>query len=258
MGEMTFWPNFKDMSKILPTKPKKMPGRPRKKRIKASHERGSSSRVSKIGLGMTCQNCYKIGLNKTSCKDAKVVKLKKQPLKKGRPKKTHNPCDGEPNVADGSHTFAVGGLSNVNKADGARAGGAGPATPEITRCTYVTFMKYDPQPFKGTEGTVGLCQRFEKLESVFRISDCKEGISEICNYYSPWSCIDLEEWKDCFHVLMLLNGGAVYSVASKNIRGDVTSSRPTSIDELVRMAYQLMGQIIQDKTNEVSEGEKRK
>ncbi|GKF80124.1 hypothetical protein Tco_0238726 [Tanacetum coccineum] len=50
-------------------------------------------------------------------------------------------------------------------ADGARAGGAGPATPEITRCTYVTFMKYDPQPFKGTEGTVGLCQRFEKLES---------------------------------------------------------------------------------------------
>ncbi|GJT87547.1 putative reverse transcriptase domain-containing protein [Tanacetum coccineum] len=45
---------------------------------------------------------------------------------------------------------------------------------------------------------------------------------------------------------------------SKNIRGDVTSSRPTSIDEAVRMAYQLMGQIIQDKTDEVSEGEKRK
>ncbi|GKC45754.1 putative reverse transcriptase domain-containing protein, partial [Tanacetum coccineum] len=43
----------------------------------------------------------------------------------------------------------------------------------------------------------------------------------------------------------------------KNIRGDVTSSRPTSIDEAVRTAYQLMGQIIQDKTNEVYEGEKR-
>ncbi|GJS01518.1 putative reverse transcriptase domain-containing protein [Tanacetum coccineum] len=45
---------------------------------------------------------------------------------------------------------------------------------------------------------------------------------------------------------------------SKNIRGDVTSSRPAGIDEAVRMAYQLMGQIIQDKTDEVSEGEKRK
>nr|GEY10924.1 hypothetical protein [Tanacetum cinerariifolium] len=45
---------------------------------------------------------------------------------------------------------------------------------------------------------------------------------------------------------------------SKNIRGDVTSSRPAGIDEAIRMAYQLMGQIIQDKTDEVSEGEKRK
>ncbi|GKF68987.1 hypothetical protein Tco_0198666, partial [Tanacetum coccineum] len=41
-------------------------------------------------------------------------------------------------------------------AGGARAGGARPATPEITRCTYVTFMKCDPQPFKGTEGAMGL------------------------------------------------------------------------------------------------------
>ncbi|GJY11417.1 hypothetical protein Tco_0379602, partial [Tanacetum coccineum] len=34
-------------------------------------------------------------------------------------------------------------------AGGARVGGAGPAAPEITVCTYVTFMKCDPQPFKG-------------------------------------------------------------------------------------------------------------
>ncbi|GKB66813.1 hypothetical protein Tco_0928225 [Tanacetum coccineum] len=31
---------------------------------------------------------------------------------------------------------------------GAGAGGAGPAALEITGCTYVTFMKCDPQPFK--------------------------------------------------------------------------------------------------------------
>ncbi|GKF98212.1 hypothetical protein Tco_0296995, partial [Tanacetum coccineum] len=36
-------------------------------------------------------------------------------------------------------------------AGGAEVGAAGPATPEITGCTYVTFMKCDPQPFKGTE-----------------------------------------------------------------------------------------------------------
>ncbi|GKC11983.1 hypothetical protein Tco_1008765, partial [Tanacetum coccineum] len=59
-------------------------------------------------------------------------------------------------------------------ASGAGVGGAGPTAPEITGYTYITFMKCDPQPFKGTKGAMGLCQWFEKLESVFRISDCKE------------------------------------------------------------------------------------
>ncbi|GKG30662.1 hypothetical protein Tco_0423150, partial [Tanacetum coccineum] len=48
-------------------------------------------------------------------------------------------------------------------AGGAGVSGAGATAPKITRCTYVTFMKCDPQPFKGTEGAVGLCQWFEKL-----------------------------------------------------------------------------------------------
>ncbi|GKG05213.1 hypothetical protein Tco_0325299, partial [Tanacetum coccineum] len=68
---------------------------------------------------------------------------------------------------------AGGGASGAG-ASGAGAGGARPAALEISGCTYITFMKCDPQPFKGTEGAVGLCQWFEKLESVFRISDCKE------------------------------------------------------------------------------------
>ncbi|GKC32396.1 hypothetical protein Tco_1039690, partial [Tanacetum coccineum] len=37
-------------------------------------------------------------------------------------------------------------------ADGAGVGGTGPTAPEITGCAYITFMKCDPQPFKGTEG----------------------------------------------------------------------------------------------------------
>ncbi|GJZ07328.1 putative reverse transcriptase domain-containing protein [Tanacetum coccineum] len=69
---------------------------------------------------------------------------------------------------------ASGGEAGGAGAGGVGAGGARPAAPKITRCTYVTFMKCDLQPFKGTEGAMGLCQWFEKLESVFRISDCKE------------------------------------------------------------------------------------
>ncbi|GJZ98874.1 hypothetical protein Tco_0671327 [Tanacetum coccineum] len=43
------------------------------------------------------------------------------------------------------------------RAGGAGVGGAGPTVPEITRCTYITFMKCDTHPFKGTKGAVGLC-----------------------------------------------------------------------------------------------------
>ncbi|GJT06848.1 putative reverse transcriptase domain-containing protein [Tanacetum coccineum] len=221
---------------------------------------------------------------------------------------------------------AGGGGAGGAGASGAGAGGAGaggvrPVAPEITRCTYVIFMKCDPQPFKGTEGAVGLCQWFEKLESVFRISDCKErdkvkfatatlqghaltwwngriasmGIDaangtlwtevrkQMTKEFCPRSVLqrleqelynlklkgtDIDGYTNQFHELALLCPRMVEPEQvkveqyihwlSKNIRVDVTSSRPTSIDEAVRMAYQLMGQIIQDKTDEVSESEKRK
>ncbi|GKC27945.1 hypothetical protein Tco_1035239 [Tanacetum coccineum] len=70
--------------------------------------------------------------------------------------------------ADGAGASGAG--AGGAEAGGARAGGAEPAAPKITGCTYVTFMKCDPQPFKGTEGAVRLCQWFEKLESNGRIA----------------------------------------------------------------------------------------
>ncbi|GKB81871.1 putative reverse transcriptase domain-containing protein [Tanacetum coccineum] len=162
---------------------------------------------------------------------------------------------------------AGGNGAGGDGAGGARAGGAGPAAPKITGCTY-----------------------FEKLESVFRISDCKERdkvkfatatlkghaltwwngrIASMGIYAAngtPWTKLkgtDIDGYTNRFHELALLCPRMVEPEQvkveqyirglSKNIRGDVTSSRPISIDEAVRMAYQLMGQIIQDNTDEVSE-----
>ncbi|GJX64614.1 reverse transcriptase domain-containing protein [Tanacetum coccineum] len=39
-------------------------------------------------------------------------------------------------------------------------------------CTYTDFLKCQPLNFKGTEGVVGLSQWFERMESVFHISNC--------------------------------------------------------------------------------------
>ncbi|GJR66768.1 putative reverse transcriptase domain-containing protein [Tanacetum coccineum] len=140
-------------------------------------------------------------------------------------------------------------------AGGAGVGGAGPAAPEITGCTYITFMKCDPQPFKGTKGAVGLCQWFEKLESVFQISDCKER-DKVKFSTATLQGRALTWWNGRIDSMGI--DAANGNPWTENIHGDVTSSRPAGIDEAVRMAYQLMGQIIQDKTDEASEGEKRK
>nr|GEV08946.1 hypothetical protein [Tanacetum cinerariifolium] len=50
---------------------------------------------------------------------------------------------------------------------------SGPRLAQVVReCTYPDFLKCQPLNFKGTEGVVGLTQWFEKMESVFNISNC--------------------------------------------------------------------------------------
>ncbi|GKB97366.1 hypothetical protein Tco_0983503, partial [Tanacetum coccineum] len=161
-----------------------------------------------------------------------------------------------------------GGAGGVG-AGGAEAGGARPAAPEITW--------------------------FEKLESVFQISDCKERDKvkfstatlqgRVLTWWNgriasmgidatngtPWT--EVRKWMTeefCPRsVLQRLEQELLVEPEhvkveqyihglSNNKRSDVTSSRPTGIDDVVRVAYQLMGQIIQDKTDEVSKDEKRK
>ncbi|GJY36702.1 putative reverse transcriptase domain-containing protein [Tanacetum coccineum] len=153
---------------------------------------------------------------------------------------------------------AGGGGAGGAGAGGAVVGGAEPASPEITGCTYW----------------------FEKLESVFQINDCKERDKVKFATATLQGCA-LTWWNERISSMGIdaTNGTPWTKLAllfsrmvepeqvkveqyirglSKNIRDDVTSSRPTGIHEAVRMAYQLMGQIIQDKTDEVSKGEKRK
>ncbi|GKA70443.1 putative reverse transcriptase domain-containing protein [Tanacetum coccineum] len=60
-----------------------------------------------------------------------------------------------------------GGNGNPNENDrGAR--------PVARECTYQDFMKCQPLNFKGTEGVFGLIRWFEKMETVFHISNCLE------------------------------------------------------------------------------------
>nr|GEU64474.1 hypothetical protein [Tanacetum cinerariifolium] len=62
---------------------------------------------------------------------------------------------------------------NTNGDDNHVSGTCAKRTERVTReCTYPDFMKCKPLNFKGTEGVVELTQWFEKMETVFCISNC--------------------------------------------------------------------------------------
>nr|GEZ33298.1 hypothetical protein [Tanacetum cinerariifolium] len=62
---------------------------------------------------------------------------------------------------------------NTNGNDNHNSGTGARRTERVTReCTYPDFMTCKPLNFKGTEGVVELTQWFEKMETVFRISNC--------------------------------------------------------------------------------------
>nr|GFC83633.1 reverse transcriptase domain-containing protein [Tanacetum cinerariifolium] len=130
-----------------------------------------------------------------------------------------------------SGSGGAGGSGGIGgNADGTSVRGAGPTVPELTGCTYTTFIKCVPLPFNGTEGTVGM---------------------------------DIDGYTNRFQELALLCPGMVELEAVKveqylrgltnSIHGDVTSSQPATINDAVRLAYQLARQLIQDKADEATE-----
>nr|GEV38243.1 hypothetical protein [Tanacetum cinerariifolium] len=57
--------------------------------------------------------------------------------------------------------------------NGYGSNGSGPRLAQAVReCTYLYFLKCQPLNFKGIEGVIELTQWFEKMESVFNISNC--------------------------------------------------------------------------------------
>ncbi|GJY70219.1 hypothetical protein Tco_0473922 [Tanacetum coccineum] len=61
--------------------------------------------------------------------------------------------------------------SRVRNGDDNNSSGPRP-TQAIRECSYSEFLKCKPLDFKGTEGVVRLTRWFEKMESVFSISNC--------------------------------------------------------------------------------------
>nr|GEU58365.1 hypothetical protein [Tanacetum cinerariifolium] len=108
----------------------------------------------------------------------------------------------------------------------------------ITReCTYQDFMRCQPLYFKGTEGVVELTQWFERMETVFRISNCLAK-----NQIKFATCIllagALTNWPTCpkesDRVERYICG------LPETIHGSVAASKPKTMQEATEMATGLM------------------
>ncbi|GJT12163.1 putative reverse transcriptase domain-containing protein, partial [Tanacetum coccineum] len=81
---------------------------------------------------------------------------------------SQNGSDGDnENGGDGNGGNGNGGNGNPNENNR-------DARPVARECTYQDFKKCQPLNFKGTKGVVGLIKWFEKMETIFHISNCPE------------------------------------------------------------------------------------
>ncbi|GKA85123.1 putative reverse transcriptase domain-containing protein [Tanacetum coccineum] len=174
------------------------------------------------------------------------------------------------------------------------ASGFGPARGQDTalavrECTFAGFKKCNPVVFRGVEGVVELQRWFEKTESVFEISDYAEGKKvkfAVATLEGPaltwWKTkkIEHELWNlkvkeydvvvytQRFNELALMCPRMVKPERVKvdayirgltdNIKGEVTSSKPADLNEVVRIAHKLMEQKSQARDATSLEGKKRK
>ncbi|GKF60630.1 hypothetical protein Tco_0177416, partial [Tanacetum coccineum] len=102
-------------------------------------------------------------------------------------------------------------------------------------CTYQDFMKCQPLNFKGTEGVVRLIRWFEKMEIVFHINNCPEKsqnneeqeLTMLCTKMVPEEENQVERY---------IRG------LPNNIQGNVITAEPTRLQDVVRIANNLMDQ----------------
>ncbi|GJV11294.1 hypothetical protein Tco_1352835 [Tanacetum coccineum] len=111
----------------LPPIVRAMPGRPKRKRIKAAGE--NNSQVTRLGKQIRCSNCQGVGHNKASCENPSVPKpikiVKKVPGRRREPNVQYASARGGGKGSRGGGRGAMGVKSGGRGQMGAESGGRG-------------------------------------------------------------------------------------------------------------------------------------
>ncbi|GJZ36698.1 reverse transcriptase domain-containing protein [Tanacetum coccineum] len=141
---------------------------------------------------------------------------------------------------------------NTNRNTGERE------APVARKCSYKEFMSCQPFNFKGSEGAVGLIRWFERTESVFSRSNCTEDCKGN----------DLKAYVRRLHGMGNLivplwlpdsgNDGVFIGGLPRSIEGNVTASKPQTLEEAINIAQRLMDQVTKHTPVQVSSDHKQK
>ncbi|GJT05672.1 hypothetical protein Tco_0840134 [Tanacetum coccineum] len=143
----------------------------------------------------------------------------------------------------------------------------GPREPPVAkRGNYKEFINCQPFYFNGTEGAINLIRWFERTESVFSRSKCAEE-DRVTFVIDPR--IEVKKMEDEFYNLVVkgndlktyirrfqdyrlmpkhgtnaINLEVFINGLPRSIEGNVTASKPQTLEEAINIAHRLMDQII--------------
>ncbi|GKA80431.1 putative reverse transcriptase domain-containing protein, partial [Tanacetum coccineum] len=164
-----------------------------------------------------------------------------------------------------------GGNGNGENENGNRNGNHGMNyrgfMPVARECTFQDFLKCKPHNFSGTEGVVGLTRWFEKMETVFNISNCPPKYqvkyatctlhdSALTWWNSHKRTIGVDgayamKWVGLMKVERFIRG------LPDNIQGNVIAANPARLQDAICIANQLMDKKLQGYAARNAENKRR-
>ncbi|GJR65015.1 hypothetical protein Tco_0011080 [Tanacetum coccineum] len=135
-------------------------------------------------------------------------------------------------------------------------------TPVAKTGNYKEFVSCQPFYFNGTEGAVDLIRWFERTESVFSRSNCAE--ENKVTYATGTLTDDALRFQELAVLCpnMVPNAEKLMEVfingLPRSIKGNVTASKPQTLEEAINIAQRLMDQIIKHDSVQEANDRKRK
>nr|GEZ69440.1 hypothetical protein [Tanacetum cinerariifolium] len=135
---------------------------------------------------------------------------------------------------------------------------------DVRGCWYKTFLYCNPHTFSGTKGAVVLSRWFEKLESVFRSSNCANEdrvMFVACTLRSRGYTNHFHELEIMFPTMVTPEYKKIKRYIwglQENIQGNVASSKPITTHEAIQMTHNLMDQVVRTKAARGNDRNKQK